>query len=200
MNKLIKNEQFLTLSIGSVTLLLSLLFDNNIIIAASKLRINFITTSVAKLTSWHFGILIFCLFLLPVIKNGRKIVSKKGIKAASLLIIAEILLFCISLGLKKFVSRARPYEKLPNITLIKDKTASFPSHHAAASFLWCFFMKTLFPKYNVIFLSFAICFSLTRVYTGVHYLSDLIGGFLIAYIVYLSIKEELSKLAKDTYS
>lgn len=178
-----RNKTFLIILIAGLLLVVSLLFDTAIVVKVSKIRTDFITNSSRTLTSWLFGIFIFCLFLIPSIKKGYKIVM--------LLILSELIIFAISMGLKQLINRSRPYEKAPGILIIKDTTPSFPSHHASASFLWSFFMADLFPQYSPVFYIFAICYALMRLYTGVHYLSDLIGGFLLAYILYLLVRKEL---------
>lgn len=65
---------------------------------------------------------------------------------------------------------------------IKDSsTKSFPSGHAFAMFYWLFFSAKFMPK-KLIFLGFfvAVFFSLPRLFSGAHWLSDLVFAIFVA--------------------
>ena len=58
---------------------------------------------------------------------------------------------------------------------------SFPSGHTACAFYIAFNIN------NIVIYIWALLASLSRVYLGYHYYSDIIGGFLLSYIIYFKI-------------
>jgi undecaprenyl-diphosphatase len=87
----------------------------------------------------------------------------------------------ISLGIKEAVGRPRPFvaDAEPAPLLLGVVGDSFPSGHAATSFAGAaMLMRYLAGRWLVLFgLAAAIGFS--RVYVGVHYPSDVVGGALL---------------------
>lgn len=112
--------------------------------------------------------------------------------AASLLLTFIITNLC----LKPFIARVRPYEVIEGLTRIIEKQSdrSFPSGHTANSMavgvmLWMVSQKyeklgdkkLYFPKAaGWFFLILSILIGLSRLYVGVHYPTDVLGGALIA--------------------
>ncbi|MBR9678562.1 MAG: phosphatase PAP2 family protein [Nanoarchaeota archaeon] len=60
--------------------------------------------------------------------------------------------------------------------LFLENTLSFPSTHAAASFSIAVILSHYYPKQKYLFYLLATLVSFTRVYSGVHYVSDVIVG------------------------
>jgi undecaprenyl-diphosphatase len=90
-----------------------------------------------------------------------------------------------ALGIKEAIGRARPFLVHPEpapllVNVIGD---SFPSGHAATSFAGATVLARYLPgRWPVLFLlATAIAFS--RVYVGVHYPSDVLGGAVLGVLV-----------------
>ncbi len=83
-----------------------------------------------------------------------------------------------------FYHHPRPFEINYGTNLIKhESNSSFPSEHASVSFAFAFayiYLKKY--KRGVLFFIFAVIISLARVYCGVHFPFDIVGGFFNALI------------------
>ena len=128
-------------------------------------------------------IIILTVILFVIIKN-----KKIGISIISNLVIIT----AINQILKRIVQRPRPTE----YRIIEETGYSFPSGHSMVSMAFYGYLIYLIYKYvknkylkyiSIILLSILICsIGISRIYLGVHYTSDVLGGFLIS-ISYLVI-------------
>lgn len=81
------------------------------------------------------------------------------------------------------IPRPRPFIALENVKkLVKQNPLepSFPSGHAALMFAIAFTVSLFNKKIGGILIVVALILSLIRVYAGVHYPSDILGGIIVA--------------------
>ena len=83
--------------------------------------------------------------------------------------------------LKELFARARPCNALTDVLTPLGCTGSFsfPSNHALNNFAAAMFFYKLFPKLKWVLFITASLIAISRVYLGLHYPSDIIGGAFI---------------------
>lgn len=82
--------------------------------------------------------------------------------------------------LKEAVQRPRPFRSIEGtIPLLTPHTFSFPSGHATLAMAMAVVLAKHFPKSAFVVYSLALCVGLSRVYFGVHFMSDVLAGFLL---------------------
>jgi undecaprenyl-diphosphatase len=110
---------------------------------------------------------------------------KGGIRGKiSVVFIILLIIVTDQLGFKLFkeiFQRIRPCNALSDVLvpLGCNGTYSFPSNHALNNFAAATFFYQLFPKLKWILFVTAFLVSLSRVYLGLHYPSDILGGAII---------------------
>ena len=163
----------------------------------STFLISDFVTPIAKFIT-NFGGAVFLsiatIALLLLIKN-----KKIGLSIFSNIVIITIL----NQLLKRILRRPRPTE----FRIVEETGYSFPSGHSMASmafygyliYLIYRYIKNKYIKWSlIVLLSILICLiGISRIYLGVHYTSDVLGGFLLSIsylVVYISlIKKILSE-------
>ena len=162
----------------------------------STFLISDFTTPIAKFIT-NFGgaifLLVLAITLFILIKN-----KKIGFSIFLNLVIITML----NQLLKRILQRPRPTE----FRIIEETGYSFPSGHSMISMAFYGYLIYLIYKYvknkyvkwiSIIILSILICsIGISRIYLGVHYTSDGLGGFFISIsylVIYISLINRLLK-------
>ena len=94
----------------------------------------------------------------------------------------------VSFLLKIAVKRPRPYQ-IDIVSALFEEAShniwnfSFPSFQAMLGFCAIPILSKKFPKLTYIWVIFAVLIALSRVYLGVHFISDILVGGLIGYFL-----------------
>lgn len=114
---------------------------------------------------------------------------KKTRRAGFLSLLALLGSLCVTnFLLKNYVARVRPYEVVQGLQCLipAQKDWSFPSGHASASFASAVVIyRSCHRGIGVPALILAFAISLSRLYVGVHYPSDVIAGMIIGTLIAL---------------
>jgi 3-deoxy-D-manno-octulosonic-acid transferase len=129
----------------------------------------------------------FGFFILPLVIFGLFALYKWKLKALWIMLIvgaAVGLTDTLSFyGLKSTIARLRPYHVLDNVNVLKEwgysSSFSFPSSHSANVFAIATVMGWFYPKTTFILIPTALMVALSRVYGGVHYPLDTLGGAVL---------------------
>jgi len=87
---------------------------------------------------------------------------------------------------RKLINRPRPYEKfeLPPVIKKDTKGNSFPSRHvfSATMIAMTFLLMSPWSWLGLVFLLVSLLLAVVRVVSGVHFISDVVAGILVAVV------------------
>lgn len=132
-------------------------------------------STITNVNNWYIAYVI----LLGIVFTKGGVRGKIAVVLVILLIVATD-----QLGhkvIKEIFQRIRPCNALTDVIapLGCNGTYSFPSNHALNNFAAAMFFTRLFPKFKWILFITASLVALSRVYLGLHYPSDIIGGAIL---------------------
>jgi len=130
----------------------------------------------------QIGNFIFAMFVSALLYvSGNHIVSYE-------LILGTMILGLVVQLMKTMIHRTRPYIKLKNIRIVGSRASgqSFPSGHTSQAF----FIATVLISYQpqglylgILFYTVASLVGITRIYVGMHYPRDVIGGAMLGTVM-----------------
>ena len=107
------------------------------------------------------------------------------------MVIQALIVNCV---VKIITNRSRPFEINNNIIPIGriPKDRSFPSGHTSVAFTSALiYLQSLPLWFGIAMLVIAVLIAFSRMYLGVHFLTDVIGGIVVAFIVAMGIVSKI---------
>lgn len=125
--------------------------------------------------------LIYIMILLILVLG---IIGKTNDKKAFLLTVLAIPIAVLLIkGIHLFYFEPRPFVTYNFTPMVNESAdASFPSRHTTISALIAFAYTYFKSKWSLLFLPLMLWVGISRVYVGVHYPLDILGGFLVGAI------------------
>lgn len=180
-------------------------FEGSILLwIQNNLRSGFLDPIMKAITMLGDKGLIWILITLALLIARRT--RKLGVMCAASMVFGLII---TNLIIKNWAARIRPYEMVQGLNCIVPlaKDWSFPSGHTTNSLAcaWVIFRKAP-KKFGVPALILAILIAFSRLYVGIHYPTDVLGGAVIglgsaclAMLLVPRLEKRFPKLAETVY-
>lgn len=156
--------------------LAGIFFDSKIALLMSKISTPLLTQIMLFISSFYF--LTSALILISIILIYKK---KREI---------SVLKLCISIALAwifAYLLKISFGRQRPETALLMLDDPSFPSAHSSTSFSSLPILGYYLPKLNTLVILFCILVSFSRLYLGVHYLTDVAAGAILGYTISILI-------------
>lgn len=160
-------------------------FDTNVIEYIHSYRTPTLTkyfvfiTDVGDVYGYLIAFILCIITFLMIFKSWQYVIQ---------LIVVMALALSSNLILKRIINRSRPNQE----HLVTVETLSYPSGHAMAAMAFYGFLIYLFFHFKInlilksiiitLLISLIISIGISRIYLGVHFPSDIIGGFIAGFI------------------
>ncbi len=196
-----KKKEVLFVGIIVILAILSFLyFDESISQCFENIRNYFLTDLFMGITYVSSGVIIF--FILTSLFLWKEHKRKWILPLWITLALSAI----VSFLLKIVIQRSRPYQIGVVSSLLEEASHniwnfSFPSFQAMLAFCAIPILSKEFPKLKNAWVIFAVLIAISRVYLGVHFMSDILIGGLIGYFlgVFVISSEKKNKFWEKTY-
>jgi undecaprenyl-diphosphatase len=121
--------------------------------------------------------LLLSVLLVGILFLDRDKVAEK----ITLCVFAVLTTYWVVTLLKDFFGRPRPWELWPGVALTFGKAANpaFPSGHTAVAFAAAYTLNRIYPGKMSWLYAVAGWVGITRIYTGVHYPTDVLAGAVV---------------------
>lgn len=151
---------------------------------------------ITDVTHWY---LVYILLWFIILFKGGK--YRIGLAIGMILLVVITDQFSSNL-LKNFIERSRPCKVLENVHLLVTCTDSysFPSSHAVNNFAAATFFSRFYPHLKLILYSVATLMAISRIFVGVHYPSDVLGGIIIGLLLGYALAYIYKRILKLIYS
>jgi membrane-associated phospholipid phosphatase len=163
---------------------------------ASSIHDALATVSTLGEAAWYLvpSLLVFLI--------ARFVVYRPAIAAAALFVFLGVALAGLASDLLKIlIGRSRPWVLFRDGTYdfsplqLSANYQSFPSGHAACAAAAALTLAVIAPRYRVPLLLAALLIALTRVAMVAHYLSDVVAGAALAWLVVVSVQRAFARHA-----
>lgn len=164
-----------------------LAFDSKVNLSVQRIQIPSLVAA-SKIISYVFDPIVFILYFLIII--GILFYKKRKMEGISLVVLTLISAGLLEL-IKEIVQRPRPLD-----ALLIDTSSSFPSGHALMAvvffgtlfYLFEHHLKSSKTKVSLTVLAtlVVLIISLSRIYLNVHWISDVLGSFMLGIFLLVS--------------
>ena len=151
--------------------------ESGLLLWIQSLRSDFMTVFMTGVTSLNYKGIVWILVTLALLAFRKT--RRLGVMCAVALTCGLVV---TNLVIKNWVARVRPYEVIEGLESLMgiQKDYSFPSGHATSSLACATVLLMRGPKkWGVPAMVLAILISLSRLYVGVHYPTDVLAGAAI---------------------